>query len=419
MQTKTLFFEGQDGKKAFYGKPSIATIEAGLAQLQHQQLARRFPTPIKATITADTTLNQTDGLPVSGTFLVGTALNKGKYISFQLENTSATFEGRQWVNGDGRQQLELLETTAAHISGKMNEFPKGSGRFSIMCTQIKPLHLDETAAQALQRQLPEDVSFQAIVDEFFYYISLLDEAHQQATFTLLDEVWTDFATRYGAKGHHHNYRGGLLQHTVEVLRIATTIFAQSDDPLTLAKHFNVLVRLFQSLGWQEMLTSVAKEQPRLPFNSYSEASEHLLSICQQTLAAHLHDQGSINTLVFGIIFHDIGKIIEYSTVGDNSGEKYKLWFGADFEVPHYRAGAIDMDVIGKRFGHIQLGVMYLSRAMYQQATLLPLNAWLDAIAIIQSHHGKAEWGSPQQPRTTIELMVHLADFIDSRIASEH
>lgn len=254
---------------------------------------------------------------------------------------------------------------------------------------------------------------------FFYYISLLDEAHQQATFTLLDEVWTDFATRYGAKGHHHNYRGGLLQHTVEVLRIATTIFAQSDDPLTLAKHFNVLVRLFQSLGWQEMLTSVAKEQPRLPFNSYSEASEHLLSICQQTLAAHLHDQGSINTLVFGIIFHDIGKIIEYSTVGDNSGEKYKLWFGADFEVPHYRAGAIDMDVIGKRFGHIQLGVMYLSRAMYQQATLLPLNAWLDAIAIIQSHHGKAEWGSPQQPRTTIELMVHLADFIDSRIASEH
>lgn len=62
--------------------------------------------------------------------------------------------------------------------------------------------------------------------------------------------------------------------------------------------------------------------------------------------------------------------------------------------------------------------MYISRQMYQNNTELSLNDWLDTLAVIQSHHYKPEWGSPVVPRTTVEFVVHLADFIDARIASE-
>lgn len=419
MTLKSLFFEGSNEKTAFWSKPPADKITFGLIELEKNfscKLVERFPVPTIDATLSNQVLEQKDGQPVNGLFLMGTATNKGSYISFSLENATGTFEGRQWINSDADLQLEKLnQQSIVSITAKLNEFPKKSGRFSLMCSAIKPADYNDDTA-LLQRQMPDDTP-QAIVDEFFFYISLLSKPFQNTTFYLLDDLWADFSLRYGAKGHHHNYRMGLLQHTTEVMRIAYHIHQHAENPTSLATYLNIITRTFQSLDWKKMLTDLTP-QTAYKKTAPNETSNHIAELSQRILTTSITEPLSLDTLLFGIIFHDIGKIIEYSSVGDESGDKYKRWFGDNFEVPHHRAGAIDMDVLGKRFGHIQLGVMYISRQMYQNNTELSLNDWLDTLAVIQSHHYKPEWGSPVVPRTTVEFVVHLADFIDARIASE-
>jgi 3'-5' exoribonuclease len=98
-------------------------------------------------------------------------------------------------------------------------------------------------------------------------------------------------------------------------------------------------------------------------------------------------------LIFGAIFHDVGKVRELS----------------------WDKGAFAYTTEGRLLGHVVLG----ERLISSYITALPdfpeeLRLRLSHILI--SHQGETEYGSPERPKTLEALLVHLVDNLDARAA---
>ncbi len=133
-----------------------------------------------------------------------------------------------------------------------------------------------------------------------------------------------------AKNIHHAYRGGLLEHSLSVAKLAMTI---------------------------------AKQYPEL----------------------------DRQVLLVAAIFHDLGKIWEYS---------YGL--------------VTDYTDAGRLLGHMHLALEFLAPILEQ------CNVESDYIQhfkhLILSHHGTYEFGSPRLPQTPEAMILHYADNIDAKMA---
>ena len=96
-------------------------------------------------------------------------------------------------------------------------------------------------------------------------------------------------------------------------------------------------------------------------------------------------------LLFGAIFHDIGKIFAY--------KEYN--------------GIIIKTEQGEKLDHITLGNIFMSKAISSFRDF-PEKLKLDILHLILSHHGREDWGSPVPPKIPEAQILHLADLIDSR-----
>jgi 3'-5' exoribonuclease len=125
--------------------------------------------------------------------------------------------------------------------------------------------------------------------------------------------------------------------------------------------------------------------------------EHVLSICgvMKALAAHYSTGGvslNLDYLLFGAIFHDLGKIWE-------------------LEVD----GGIAYTDKGKLLGHMVLSVELIER---KASRILGFpDETKDLLKhIVLSHHGKLEYGSPKTPMFLEAFVVAAIDDLDSKIA---
>ncbi|MBK9041435.1 MAG: HD domain-containing protein [Bdellovibrionales bacterium] len=120
--------------------------------------------------------------------------------------------------------------------------------------------------------------------------------------------------------------------------------------------------------------------------------EHILSICgiMEFLAKH-YPVLNRNYLIFGAIFHDIGKIWELEI---SSGIQYT---DAGRLVGHM---AIACQIIDEKAGRI-LG--------------FPMALKDELKHIVLSHHGKLEYGSPKRPKFLEAMVVAMVDELDSKI----
>ena len=98
-------------------------------------------------------------------------------------------------------------------------------------------------------------------------------------------------------------------------------------------------------------------------------------------------------LLFGAIFHDIGKIWELSY--DNG---------------------ISYTDRGRLIGHMQIACELIDK---KSARILGFNEELRDICkhIILSHHGKLEYGSPKRPKFLEAMVVAMVDDFDSKVAT--
>ncbi|KYG68266.1 HD family phosphohydrolase [Bdellovibrio bacteriovorus] len=122
--------------------------------------------------------------------------------------------------------------------------------------------------------------------------------------------------------------------------------------------------------------------------------EHILSICKimDFMGSH-YPFLNRDLLLFGAIFHDIGKLWELSY--DNG---------------------ISYTDRGRLIGHMQIACELIDK---KASRILGFNEELRDICkhIILSHHGKLEYGSPKRPKFLEAMVIAMVDDFDSKVAT--
>ena len=122
--------------------------------------------------------------------------------------------------------------------------------------------------------------------------------------------------------------------------------------------------------------------------------EHILSICKiMEFMAHHYPFVKRDLLIFGAIYHDIGKLWELSI---EKGFQYT-----------------DK---GRLVGHMQIACEMIDE---QSSQILGFPQELKDILkhIILSHHGRLEYGSPKRPKFLEAQIVAMIDDLDSKVNS--
>ena len=147
---------------------------------------------------------------------------------------------------------------------------------------------------------------------------------------LFNKYEDQFKFHYGAMNIHHAYPGGLLKHTAALIR----------------------------------------------------------------LAEFIADQYSLNKeiLITGALFHDIGKLFEFSV-----------------------APSLSITVEGGLVGHLVIGNNILLE-LASEVGDFPKGILLQIQHLILSHHGEKEYGSPEVPKTKEAFALHIIDLLDSKMA---
>ncbi|MBC7741792.1 MAG: HD domain-containing protein [Bdellovibrionaceae bacterium] len=121
--------------------------------------------------------------------------------------------------------------------------------------------------------------------------------------------------------------------------------------------------------------------------------EHVVSICKlmKMMAAH-YSYMDVDLLLFGAIFHDLGKVWELDIQREQIQYSHK----------------------GRLLGHMQLACELIDKKA-QRILGFPEDLREVMKHIVLSHHGKLEYGSPVRPYFMEAMMVAMIDDLDSKV----
>jgi 3'-5' exoribonuclease len=214
------------------------------------------------------------------------------------------------------------------------------------------------------------------------------------------------------EGQTHEYRG-TLQVKVERLEVLRQEEISEEDYLptteqdrqALAEEILLAGRAFENDHLRKLFDSMVSDEGL--WGAFCEAPaakgmhhariggliEH--SVCCLRIARALAEVYPVerDLLLFGAIFHDVGKVRELS------------WGGGGFAYT----------TEGRLLGHVVLGERLV--ASYVAALPnFPEELALQISHVLLSHQGETEYGSPERPKTLEALLVHLIDNLDARVA---
>ncbi len=214
------------------------------------------------------------------------------------------------------------------------------------------------------------------------------------------------------EGQTHEYRG-TLQVKVERLTVLRQEEISEEDYLptteqdrqALAEEILLAGDGFENEHLKRLLNSMVSDEGF--WEAFCEAPaakgmhharlggllEH--SVCCLRIARALAEVYPVDRdlLIFGAIFHDVGKVRELS------------WGGGGFAYT----------TEGRLLGHVVLGEQLV--ASYVAALPnFPQELGLRISHVLLSHQGETEYGSPERPKTLEALLVHLIDNLDARAA---
>src|SRR5690625_269455 len=394
--------------KGLFGKPDVENIEVP-DQFKVKNVANG--------VVGEASIEQSmlDGEVAAVTAGVNSIRETDKQIIVDLTTKEGPLRGFFWKNERSLEDVEngLGSLEVADITGKWNEFPKGSGNFSIQMSDYKESDTD------IEELLPYvNESREELTKELFHYISMMSEETQALTKHILEQVWDEFSFIPAARGMHHHQYGGLLQHTVENLRIAVK-FAKQGSVEEVRELCEKTDRYVRRALFVEKKFFLEQESEGKFFSKFNDVEGHHSSMYLGLLRS-LRELDEFNidldVVIFSTIFHDIGKIMEYSYAGGDN-ERYATFFpGFEFSEGDKSIGA-DMDTHGVRLGHITLGIVFLTRTLTEYG-LTDGDFLMNVLSCLSSHHGRQEWGSPTIPNKAEEYIVHLADVLGSSFGSE-
>lgn len=120
--------------------------------------------------------------------------------------------------------------------------------------------------------------------------------------------------------------------------------------------------------------------------------EHTITVTEiGKKLASLYDGVCTDYVIAGCLLHDIGKLRELTPFPKN-----------------------DYSDEGQLLGHLVIGAEIIHDVAYTIENF-PQEIEMILKHIILSHHGEYEYGSPKRPKSIEAMIVHLADYSDSRI----
>lgn len=165
---------------------------------------------------------------------IRTSANGNKYLDITLTDKTGQFDGRIFNNVEEIHESINLGKIC-EISGRINEFPRDSGKFNMVVNNIVELNEEDYNTEDFVRvsENDQDESMELIIST----IEKIDNPNLKRllrSFFCKEEFVQKFCKAPAAIVHHHNYEGGLLDHTVGVLKICKTaveVFPDLDDDL--------------------------------------------------------------------------------------------------------------------------------------------------------------------------------------------
>ena len=252
------------------------------------------------------------------------------YLSLKLVDRTGSVDARMW----GRLPDELIsgeptEPAYVDVEGQAHEY---RGTLQVKLDRLRLLRPEDVSEEDY---LPAtEMDRRALAAELERAGGDLENEHLRGLFELMvsdEDFWTAFCEAPAAKAMHHARTGGLLEHSVSCLKIA------------------------------------------------------------RALAERYHVDRDL--LVFGAIFHDVGKVRELS----------------------WDRGAFAYTTEGRLLGHVVLGERLVS-SYVAAIPDFPEELALRLSHLLISHQGEIEYGSPERPKTLEALLVHLIDNLDARAA---
>lgn len=259
---------------------------------------------------------------------VSTGKNGRPFMSLQLTDSTGAIDARLWDRVDDYSR-EFSLGDVITVKGQVQVF---QGRKQLIIHKLEKIEastVDMKDLVAESQHNPMD-----LFAELLMIIGSLknDQIRQLLQDTVEDEEIKSLILKApAAKSIHHAWKGGLLEHIISICKIMNFM----------ASHYNFLNR---------------------------------------------------DLLIFGAIYHDIGKVYELA-----------------FET------GISYTDRGRLIGHIQIGCELIDK---KSSRILGFSDELRDICkhIILSHHGKLEYGSPKRPKFMEAMVVAMIDDFDSKVS---
>lgn len=344
---------------------------------------------------------------------------KKPFLQFQFTNNKGMFRGKMWNDGHLEDTLEFLEKNkVCMLEGTVDEFPEGSGNKSITVRDFNKIEKGSISPLAL---LPATVySFEDLIVELFYYVKQLKEPHKSVVMALLKDNWEQFRLKPAAKEHHHNYLGGLLQHTVEMMRMGWYVIKICKKPV--AACFKI-VKSLQDAHQLQLVNQIVEEE-RLNYRklTWNEAFNDLIGAIGEFAKGYHEEKFDADLFLASIVMHDIGKIFDYTHTGDQN--KMKTLFSYAKDVEEYEEiyetiqSGIVMDEVGALLGHMASGILLLQKTLQKHQLDVDVKTIAEYMHVILAHHGKLEYGSPVKPATPNAWLVHIVDNFSAKYEKE-
>ena len=281
-----------------------------------------------------------DKMSIESVFLIrekhfGTGKNGKSFLTLQLGDRSGSVDSRVWENAEAMQLIYQLGDIV-RVKGVIQLF---QSRLQLIVHKMEKLDsatVESDLLVAASRRTPD-----AMEADLHDLVAKLDAGpiRDLLQSALAEpEIKLRLRTHPAAKTIHHAYRSGLLEHILSIAKLMNLIHAHyTSEGVTL-------------------------------------------------------DRG---LLVFGAIFHDIGKLWEL-----------------EGEAPY---GYSDR---GRLLGHMSIAVELIERKSIE------IEGMTDRLKdklkhIILSHHGRLEYGSPKEPMFLEAIIVAMIDDFDSKVNSIH
>lgn len=167
-----------------------------------------------------------DGDSIRAVFLISqcrllTARNGKPYAKLLLTDKSGDITGFLWE--DARQQIsDICQGDVVGVRGIVESY---DGRLQIKVEKVMKLDEDKVDLSTLIATTSRDIP--AMAAELDTHVAGIRSVHLRR---LIDEIFAcegvkeAFHKAPAAKGIHHNYIGGLLEHTLSILRLIQCIF---------------------------------------------------------------------------------------------------------------------------------------------------------------------------------------------------